>query len=256
MKFPLFLWFLLASTPALAGGPAKKTVDISACETPESLLRRIASCSDNVLAERAALACHDSLVREWKTANAELATVMSGAQSEINTQQQADFSHSSGDMQLAIGKLAELILVTETAADRLAKYPNVMIDNPYALAGLNGSSECFKSSYRAISKIVNDLDQKSDQGENALAATAKLRGVSQAREQGLTNGGAVMASGHDASEVASRQSKNRPSDITGIEQDKAKQRGASVSGSSAGPDRAPASGEKTWVDSPLPAVQP
>lgn len=233
MKYQIILWALLASAPVFAEGPAEKKITIVACEAPESIEQRISSCTDDVIAEKAARACHDALIREWNRANAELASVMGAAKNDANTKQRAGFSNSHGDMQLAIDKLAELIVVTEKAADRIANYPPVMIDNPYAGAGLEGSSNCFKSPYLAISKIVKDLDLKADEGEDALATADKLRGVSQARDDGIATGYGHSIAGSHTSGIGSGHSQNRTSDITGLEQDKAKRRGVSDSGSAA-----------------------
>jgi hypothetical protein len=233
MRYAFFILLLALPQFAVAAAPSKDAKVYAACEDPASLETKIHSCTDNVIAEKAATACRDALVAEWVQANAQLSSVMSVSKKNLDTKQQADFSNSHSDMQLAIDRLASLIILTEDSADKLAQYPRIMFDNPYAASGLEGSSNCYKQSFLAIGKVVKDLDKKADEGEDALAATDKLRGVSQARDDGIgTSLSHSVATGHQVG-IGAGTPKTSASDVTGLEQDKAKQRGASESGGTA-----------------------
>jgi hypothetical protein len=71
---------------------------------------------------------------------------------------------------------------------------------------------------------VKDLDAKADEGEDALAAANKLREVSQARDDGIAVGFTHVIAGGHSSEIEANHAQNRASDITGLEENKAKER--------------------------------
>jgi hypothetical protein len=200
----------------------------AACADAADLEGDIQSCTDNTVAEQHALACRDALLGAWEKANAELTGVMAAARQKLDAKQQQDFFRSHADMELAIDKMQKLVDDTEAGADRLAQYARVMFDNPYADPGLVGSSNCYKSHFLAISKIVDDLDQKARQGLDAIASVDELRGVSQARDDGLGTTATQMAKGTVG--AGTGESVNGKSDVTGIAQDKAKQAGVPAAG--------------------------
>jgi hypothetical protein len=233
MTFAFYILIAAISPPALAGNQARDAKVYVACEDPATLEPKIRSCTDNVIAEKAAAACRAALVAEWNRASAELTAIMSVSQKSLDTKQQADFNHSHSDMQLAIDRMANLIILTEESADKLAQYPRIMFDNPYAAAGLEGSSSCYKDSFLAIGRVVKDLDKKADEGEDALAATDKLRGVSQARDDGIGTSLNHSVASRRSVGIGAGAAKISASDVTGVEQDKAKQRGAAAPGTTA-----------------------
>ncbi|MGZ3660177.1 MAG: hypothetical protein ACXVCK_08780, partial [Bdellovibrionota bacterium] len=184
--FLVFTALFFASVALAAEAPKPRKVVVYACESGQDLMAKIKSCTDNKVAQAAAEACGKALDKEWANAQAELGTVLSVSQKNLDTKQQADFFHSHSDLQLAMDKLESLIEITQENAEKLANYPRVMFDNPYAEAGLKGSSSCYKNPFKGVAKVVADLDQKIEQAEAALAATDDLRAVSQARDDGIS----------------------------------------------------------------------
>jgi hypothetical protein len=173
------------------------------------------------MASRSAGVCRQSLIAAWNRASGELAQVMSVARKDAESKQQADFFNSHSDLQKAVAKIDSLIDATERAADMLAEYPKVMFDNPYASYGLVGSSNCYKNAFLEISKIVDDLDIKVNEGIAAREAANKLRGISEDREEAIANAAGDQAGGLTG--VGAGESENNLSDVTGVREDAAKQ---------------------------------
>jgi hypothetical protein len=206
----------------------------AACLPAAGIADEIESCTDNARAQQRADSCRSALLAAWSAANGELEKVMSLGKKNLDTKQQADFLHSHQDMQLAIDKLNQLVSRTEQAADMLAEYPRVMFDNPYAEPGLVGSSKCYVGPFKGIEKLVQDLDQKAEEGRDALEAVDQLRGISQARDDQIRGSFSGRATGLGAARVPAGTTPVVASDVTGVKKEAAAKRSPRPAGAVSG----------------------
>ncbi len=224
MKQILFLSTIGLSLASLNGTCADelKLVKLD-CESVESLTDRIDACSNNTLAVDSAKECYVKLINAWKSASQDLNRVMSVSKKRTNSRQDAEIAFSKTDYEKTMAKLENLIAVTKKNSDLVASYPLAMIEDP------DTPVDCFTDRFQEVQDIVWKLDDRLAEGEATLEAATGLRGTATERDANmdasLTNK-VLHGEGQSAPlqrVPAGQRPHQRPSDVTGIREQKVKQ---------------------------------
>lgn len=193
------------------------------CVSLEQLNSEIRWCTDNAKAVAYAEDCAKQLSQAWDAAARDLKKLSGEGGS-----QSADLGRSGSKYQSTIDRMAYLTGQLMRSADLIAKYPEVMADQP-GRTDVGNSAPCYQNAFKMIQGVVSDLDKRSREGVGALMATSELHSNVVARKADIESNtlmkkvaGGKGAAGAPARVPASVRQKNGASDITGTEKKKNK----------------------------------
>jgi len=212
--------FLLAPTARAAD----KKVKID-CPHVQDLSDEVFNCGSNKFAAMEAQACSDQVVATWTQASDLLKPLL--ARDAGNKQDTAE-TNTSADYEKAIKALDAEILLMQNYTALIASYASVTFDFPDGRDD-STSPDCFNKPFHQIQDIVSNLDKEIVRAKKVRKLAAQLRGTSDAYHKNLS-----MALS-DAIATGSLQAKSgahaRPvSDITGIEEARARAKATRESG--------------------------
>ena len=216
--------FLLFAAPAFAA------FNPGACPSVAELSAKIKICSENKQTAVAARACAAEMRKSWKEANHAFQLGLAASRAKLKGSQEKSVETSNFDYKSMEVTIATEIERMQKYTALIASYPQAMLDFEDAVDD-DTSATCFNESFNELQKLVKELDKEIISAKAAHKVALGLVGSTAARDASLggvagsAGVGAAGTKGAGAGSVSGPKGPKAPrdSDVSGIQEDKAKQ---------------------------------
>lgn len=197
------------------------------CTPIAQVAARIRVCSQNMIAVEAAKSCAEQIRQSWQRQSQETAKRLEEMQANMKNRQQGTMSTSEDSYQRALEDLYRELTSMQRNTSLAASYAEAMMD--FADKDTGYTAICFETAIAALQPVITGLDKEIIAAKKVYEKTLALRNATGEESDDLDEaiGGAppaILKQKPQGQGAPTNVPKNRDSDVSGIKEDKAKQK--------------------------------